>query len=309
MSFVADQEEAEAGQVPRWQLVEPLVLESADGSHCLHRFVGRWSGGDVGEWAVLTDRASGEALLDMAGIKSGKAWWRADGSLAVRLDGAREERLFIVDPAIQTFRQIGFDTEPRTIAQLQAAVEGAARQIGADGRPGSGTEDYIERAFSPDGDFMVEFLVQPQRMSHETRTPRLIDTANGDVLLTVSDSLFDASVTWRGPKQASFYFRHYVMGGGMSIEVDAERRTWSVPQQQSGDLPLADFSREMPKRFSRAAPAPAAAAKPAASYKAAFLVIIGTLFLMGGIAFTSWATYRPAKQQLTPIPQMPSSRR
>lgn len=307
MSFLAEQEDAEAAHVPGWHIVEPLALDSLHGTHQLHRFVGRWSGGDVGEWAVLTDKASGEAVLDMAQVKTGSAVWRADGCLLVRLRGQRDERLLIVDPGIGRFRSIGYDAAPRPVADLQIEMMRAARQVGADGRPAGPDDIWVEHDFGPDGHVMVEYAVQTQLMSHETRTPRIIDIDTGEVLVDLDDSLFDGSVTWIADGKLSLYLRHYSLGGGMAAEIDPGRRTWFIPGQRDGPMPLTTISTELPRRYRQiatarmSAPISAQARTPWTAY--AFL--LGLIVVIAGFAYFTLSSRRTEPQKLTPLPTFP----
>jgi hypothetical protein len=307
MSQGAEQDGAEAAHMNRWHLVEPLALDSADGRHRLHRFVGRWGGGEVGEWAVLTRTQTGEALLDMARVRTGSAGWREDGALIVRIGGVGDARLIIIDPGMETFRDIGVEGASRPVEQLQSALDAAARAVGADGGLPERSNDYLDRDFSPDGRIMVEYLVQPQRMSHETRTPQLTDTATGEVLLKLADTMFDGSVQWQGPWRALMSLRHYTKDVSLWVEIDCERRTWSLPQLKSGDLPLETISTELPRRFnSAAAAAPAGAPSQAPRSRGVGAVIMASLLLLAAIGFGSWAFTEPARQKLTPMPIMPT---
>jgi hypothetical protein len=174
----------------------------------------------------------------------------------------------------------------------------------------NGSDDFIERDYSPDGALLAEFLVQTQLMSHETRTPRLTDTATGEVLLSLDDSLFDASVSWLGPRQVRLHLRHYAMDGSLHVELDAERKVWSIPEQQTGDLPLATISKELPKRFRRAAQA-VPKAQPLARPKNrtdGLLTLAVIALVVAAIAFGVWYCTAVPRQQLTPLPVFPGNR-
>jgi hypothetical protein len=286
MSFLAEQEEAADRAAPRWKIVERDVSESKAGTHVLHRFIGRWGGGEVGEWVVLCDRASGEAVLDMARVKNAKVRWRDDGALLVRVEAPWSVRLFIVDPQIRTFRMVGFDRSDRPVAELQGAVAGAAWELGADGGPAHPRNSYVEHDFSPDGRLIVETSVEPQRMSHETRSPRLIDAETGETLLGMPDGLYDGSVAWLEGSRLQLSLRHYTMPGGMGLYVDWAKRTFEIQNGPDRDLPLTIAPREIARHFKSgggaAAPAPAQE-----QGNAGFLIssIIGILLMVAAIAF------------------------
>jgi hypothetical protein len=168
------------------------------------------------------------------------------------------------------------------------------------------SDDWIERELSPDGRVLVEYFIQTQRMSHETRTPRITDVATGEVLLQLDDSLFDGSVSWVGAGGLSLSLRHYALGGGIEVHIDPARRTWSIAGQDSGELPLAIAAREIPKRY-RVLRETGPKARPAQSKRGGTLgVILGALLLIAAVATGSWYFSRPAPQHLTPLPTFPA---
>jgi hypothetical protein len=306
MSFLAEQEAAEKARRPRWVKIERDVTASLGGGHELHRFIGRWGGGDVGEWVELREAATGETLLDMSGIKSAKVAWRADGALLVRIEAYSDARLLIVDPEIRTFRDIGIDPAPRPIGELQSAVATAAWELGADGGERHPRDPYLERDFSPDGGFMVEYAIEPQRMSHETRVPRLIDVATGDTVLTMPSSLYDASVAWRDDSRAQLRIRRYDDGALAWLDVDCAARTFTRPGESDGPRPLSKLGKEIVRATERSTvseqPRPIPAQREWGNTLGVLMVI---LLLLGGIALGSWYFTEPGKQQLTPLPKFP----
>jgi hypothetical protein len=305
MSVVAEQEEAEYRAAPRWRLPDGETTESIGGTHQLHRFVGRWDG-EVGEWVVLCEKESGEALLDMARVKTAKVSWRGDGALLVRLEGLRGVRLIIVDPAIRSFRDIGIDERPRPVAELQGAVATAAREVGADGGYGHPRDPYLERDFSPDGTVMVEYSIQPQRMSHETRVPALIDVATGNVLLAMPNSLYDGVIHWREGTRAHLHVRRYDDGAAAWFDIDYAARSYWRADDIDRPLPLKGIGKEIVRATGRAAtadrPPPPS---PQVEWRNILLVLLFSVLLVGGIALASWYFTGPPKQQLTPVPEFP----
>jgi len=167
---------------------------------------------------------------------------------------------------------------------------------------------YTERETSPDGALIVEYDIHPQRMSHETRVPRLILAATGDTLLAMSDSLYDGAVTWGEGTRLSLYLRRYDHGGGMSVEVDWGRRTIAIG---ASEYPLNQGAGAIDRAFRHMVrqDAPPPHAPRPDRYRAAFVVIALTLMLTGGIALTAWWFTPAPKQTLTKLPDMPSQRR
>ena len=292
---------------PRWTLPASEVTDSVGGTHQLHRFVGRWSGGEPGQWAVLTDKASGAAVLDMAGVKTATVCWRADGALLVRIGGRGSARLFVVAADMRSFRDIGIDPADQPLSALQAAVGDAVRDVGADDGPRQPRDLYLDRDFSPDGDLIIEYAVHTQRMSHETRVPRLILAATGETLLTMPDSQYDGEVHWGEGTTLSLHIRRYDDGSrGLFAEVDWGQRTITIGPEIH---PLKDSAREIVGAFKRmrspASTGPSAAAAQPGRYRAAFAVIALMILVMGGIALGAWWSTETPKQILTPIPAMP----
>ncbi len=297
-----------------WRPASRDVSTSRGGEFELERFVGLWDDEVLtGTWWVLRERATGVVRLDTSNVKTGDVRWTADGGLLVRLKHGIDNQLFRVEPVDRTFRDLAQQGATQPIEGLQAAVDAAARKTGADGRPIEPPYDYVERDFSPDGSIMIEFTVEPQRMSHETRTPRIVETATGGELLNLSDSMFDGSVTWRGDNGIDLFLRHYTRSGGLSVQIDPARGVFSFPQEGDREYPIDRLQAETERGFDRAC---ARAEKAARHVEKAFnpprfnfgrfllFLALAVVLLVAIVGIKRW-TSTPAPQELTPLPSFP----
>lgn len=285
MSFRAEQEAAAEAALPRWGEPGSDVTASLGGTHELSRFVGRWGAADVGEWVVLRDRAGGGAILDMARVRTAKVCCRADGALLIRIEGSSDARLIIVSPDLAGFRDVGVDAAPRPIAELQGAVASAAWELGADGGPRHPRDAYLERDFSAEGTVLVEYGIEPQRMSHETRVPRIIDVGTGETLLAMPDSLHDGSVRWLDGEKAQLSIRHYG-GGHADLFLDLAARTFAHHGSDQ-PRPLNQAKQEIARQIARAR-APSAAKEKGRQGPVwgviLLIILVGIIMAVGAVA-------------------------
>jgi hypothetical protein len=214
--------------MPMWHKTESESWTSPDGGLRIEQFIGEWEETrEVGRWAVLSDARTGFILLDLSGIHDSRVELAADGAVLVWLDLVRSAGLFRIDPASRSFRNLGLDDRPgRPLEELSDAVLAelqALRQAG-----------YRERAFSPDGSIRVDFSIETWRMSHETRSPRIVETATGKLLLDLPSD-WDANILWQGASAFLIHLRRYTKPGYLTVTVDPQAGLFRIAQE--GDLP------------------------------------------------------------------------
>lgn len=303
MSFLSDLEDWVEANPPRWTVPVPLVMDSIGGTHQLHRLVGRWGGGETGEWVVLVEKAGGAAVLDMARVKTSTVCWRPDGALLVRVGGCDNARLLLVEPGMASFRDVGIDRADRPLAELQQAVAAVARELGVDGFPAEPRDSYLQRDFSPDGDLIIEYRIHPQRMSHETRVPRLIDAATGETLLDMPNSLYDGTATWRDGSLVTLNLRLYDNGsGGEFADIDWGRRTIAI---RGREVPLSQGKSEIERAFRdmRRHGAAVPANPEPRRWGAMTAILLVAILLIGAVSFGShWFAESPKPVAASPKP-------
>jgi len=84
--------------------------------------------------------------------------------------------------------------------------------------------DIDESVSSPDGWLRVDFRISPGRMSHEIRSPTVVDTRSGKALFSLFAD-WDADFTWGGPGVVTLHLRSYAEGGltRISVTIDAAK--------------------------------------------------------------------------------------
>ncbi|HEV2800641.1 MAG TPA: hypothetical protein VGW12_09095 [Pyrinomonadaceae bacterium] len=104
--------------------------------------------------------------------------------------------------------------------------------------------DPIPQSVSPDGTLRVEFDVQTGRMSHEIYSPRVVSVANGEVLVDLWGTYWDASAQFKEPGTVDLQLRYYPGDKpGFGVKIDARRRTFSFEDAPGEQHPLAKFEK------------------------------------------------------------------
>jgi hypothetical protein len=284
--------------MPMWHKTESESWTSPDGGLRIEQFIGEWEETrEVGRWAVLSDARTGFILLDLSGIHDSRVELAADGAVLVWLDLVRSAGLFRIDPASRSFRNLGLDDRPgRPLEELSDAVLAelqALRQAG-----------YRERAFSPDGSIRVDFSIETWRMSHETRSPRIVETATGKLLLDLPSD-WDANILWQGASAFLIHLRRYTKPGYLTVTVDPQAGLFRIAQE--GDLPhpIAGMQATLEAAFDRFGMAAAEAAPTAAPERRRrrlALALGGGMGLLAALGLVAWLVQPDDRQGLLEPP-------
>ncbi|MDQ1589881.1 MAG: hypothetical protein QOG71_508 [Pyrinomonadaceae bacterium] len=102
----------------------------------------------------------------------------------------------------------------------------------------------MPQSVSPDGTIRVEFDVQTGRMSHEIYSPRVVSVPDGEVLVSLWGTQWDASAQFEQPGTVRLSLRHYDgERPGFAVEIDARARTFSFADAPVEKHPLARFEK------------------------------------------------------------------
>jgi hypothetical protein len=284
--------------MPMWHKTESESWTSPDGGLRIEQFIGEWEETrEVGRWAVLSDARTGFILLDLSGIHDSRVELAADGAVLVWLDLVRSAGLFRIDPASRSFRNLGLDDRTgRPLEELSDAVLAelqALRQAG-----------YRERAFSPDGSIRVDFSIETWRMSHETRSPRIVETATGRLLLDLPSD-WDANILWQGASAFLMHLRRYTKPGYLTVTVDPQAGMFRIAQE--GDLPHPIVGMQATleaafDRFGMAAAEAAPAAAPERRRRRLAFAIGGGMGLLAALGLVAWLVQPDDRQGLLEPP-------
>ena len=290
---------------------------SPDGSLRWEERIGPLVGGrydPAAPWFVLIDAATGAVLVD------GESWissiTQAGDIVFVHLAQNGFETLFRIEPALRRFRNAGERGPDRPLPELPAAVE-EAREITRHRAP------PFYRRVAPDGTVRVDLDSVEWSNSHWVNSPRVIDLADGHVVLDLWGSDWDASVSFPGERRVRLGFRRYHQGASLAAEIDLARDTYSIVSEpgQDGPLPeaplrdiaigleasslrVAHVAATNPSLF--ALRPPPIAAHPLAAWRTGLLLLVGAL-LAAALATYLTERFSPAPRQvLTSIPPMPN---
>jgi hypothetical protein len=294
--------------------------ESADGSLRWEERIGPLVGGrydPASPWFVLIDATTGAVLVD------GESWissiTQADGIIFVHVAQNGFETLFRIEPVLRRFRNAGERGPDRPLPELPAAVE-EARAITMHRAP------PFYRRVAPDGTARVDLDTVEWSNSHWVNSPRVIDLADGRVVLDLWGSDWDAAVSFPGERRVRLGFRRYHQGASLAAEIDLSRDTYRIVSElgHEGPLPeaplrdIASGLEESAQRVVRAASinpsvfthghAPTAI-HPLAAWRWALLILVGALLLIAVATYLTMRLSPEPKQLLTPLPPMPSANR
>ncbi|MDQ1522085.1 MAG: hypothetical protein QOE47_9 [Pyrinomonadaceae bacterium] len=105
-------------------------------------------------------------------------------------------------------------------------------------------DDSRPQPVSPDGTIRVEFDVQTGRMSHEIYSPRVVSVADGEVLVDLWGTQWDASAQFEQAGTVRLSLRHYDgEKPGFALTIDARARTFSFADAPGEAHPLARFEK------------------------------------------------------------------
>lgn len=183
-------------------------------------------------WAVLTDFATGQVLVDCQAWPSSRVEGKANGSLFLWLTQDDGETLIRIDPADRSFRNQGQAGADQPLAELAAYVD-ALRQSRAGQPPG-----YTNRRISPDGTIRIELEAVEWGNSHWVYSPRVIDIASCEVVLDLWGSDWDATMFYPGTRRVRLDFRRYHFSGDLTIELDLADGLYRILREPGGIPPL-----------------------------------------------------------------------
>lgn len=286
-----------------WHKIESGHWTSPDGRLRVEHFIGEWEATtEVGRWAVLTDARTGAVLLDLSAIHDSRVEPAADGGVLVWIDQGRSTALFRIDPAQASFRNLARDEEDaRPLEELDGAVKAELRAMRQ--------AIYAERAFSADGSIRVDFTIETWRMSHETRSPRVVETATGKVLLDLAAD-WDAHILWQEAGSFLMHLRRYTKQGYLTVAVDPPSGLYRIAQEGDLPRPIADMQGELERAFDRCGMAAEEAVPldpPQRQWRNLAFAIGGGIGLLAAISLVAWlASPRDGHGTAEPLAARPS---
>ncbi|RYD45591.1 MAG: hypothetical protein EOP63_00540 [Sphingomonadales bacterium] len=213
----------------------PVSAVSGDGTL---RYEKRYSTDRVAEglspegWAVLTDVTTCAVLVDCQAWPASRIEGKANGTLFLWLTQDDGETLIRIDPAAQSFRNLGEAGADQPLADLSAYVD-ALRQTRVGQPPG-----YTYRRISPDGTIRTELEAVEWGNSHWVYSPRVIDIASGEIILDLWGSDWDATMSYPGSRRVRLDFRRYHFSGDLTIELDLADGRHRILREPGRTAPL-----------------------------------------------------------------------
>ena len=183
-------------------------------------------------WAVLTDAATGEVLVDCQAWPASRIESKANGSLFLWLTQDDGETLIRIDPAARSFRNQGEAGAEQPLSTLPAYVDDLRRA--RTGEP----PIYTYRRISPDGTIRIELEAVEWGNSHWVYSPRVIDIASGNLVLDLWGSDWDATMFYPGYRRVRIDFRRYHFSGDLTIELDLADGLYRILREPGGAAPL-----------------------------------------------------------------------
>ena len=105
-------------------------------------------------------------------------------------------------------------------------------------------DDSMPQSVSPDGTLRVEFDVQTGRMSHEIYCPCVVSVPDGEVLVNLWGTQWDASAQFEEPGTVGLSLRYYPgEKPGFAVTIDARARTLRFADAPGEQHPLASFEK------------------------------------------------------------------
>lgn len=168
---------------------------------------------------------------------------------------------------------------------------------------------------SPDGWLRVDYYVSPGRMSHEIRSPTLVDARSGRTLFSM-DTNWDADAVWGGPGVVTFDLRYYPEGGFTSIGVTVDAGKGQARIDDGEPRPLKGLPEALEQVFEEKARRKRAGAGGPVPVRFIHVVrfvaiAVGSIALIAGGAY-AWKLYgagEPAAKQERPLASVPKPTR
>lgn len=88
---------------------------------------------------------------------------------------------------------------------------------------------------SPDGTIQVETFSAEWSNSHWVSTPRVTDLLTGEVVLDLTNTDWDASISFPAPRQTRLNMRRYHAGGGLTVMLDLAQQLYHITAIQGLD--------------------------------------------------------------------------
>jgi hypothetical protein len=134
---------------------------------------------------------------------------------------------------------------------------------------------------SPDGMIRVAFDVSTGRMSHEIYSPRVVRLPEGEVLLDLWGTMWDASTHFDAPGTVRLSLRYYP-GERHSFEVtvDARARSFHFADSPTEQHALSKFARLIERKY-KTQPAYVSARQPAAGDERLVAILVVGLLILG----------------------------
>lgn len=282
-----------------WRKVESEQWTSSDGGLRIEQFVGEWQEtGEVGRWALLSDARTGAIQLDLSAVHDSRVELAADGTVLVRLDQGRNAALLRIDPAARSFRNLGRDdAAAQPLGELSEAV--AAELEAMRVAPGR------ERSFSPDGAIRVDFTIETGLMSRETRSPRVVETATGRILLDLPPD-WDAHILWEEGGAFLMHLRRCSKQGYLTVSVDPRAGVYRIAQDDDRPYAIEGMQAGLERAFDRAGMATAPTCMVTAvraRLRRNRALALGGIGLLATLAFVAWFT-KPASGHGVAAPNM-----
>ncbi|HEX8458499.1 MAG TPA: hypothetical protein VF656_14460 [Pyrinomonadaceae bacterium] len=118
-------------------------------------------------------------------------------------------------------------------------------------------DDSLPQSVSPDGMLRVEFDVQTGRMSHEIYSPRVVSVTDGEVLVDLWGTYWDASAQFKEPGTVDLYLRYYPADKpGFGVRIDARAGTFAFADALGEHHPLAGFEKLIKRKHAVQKPYP-----------------------------------------------------
>ncbi|HEX8421828.1 MAG TPA: hypothetical protein VF634_00355 [Pyrinomonadaceae bacterium] len=118
-------------------------------------------------------------------------------------------------------------------------------------------DDSIPQSTSPDGTLRVEFDVQTGRMSHEIYSPRVVSLPDGEPLVDLWGTQWDASAQFEETGKVRLSLRHYDGDKpGFDVTIDAGKRAFSFADAPAEQHPLASFEKLIKRKHKAQEPYP-----------------------------------------------------
>jgi hypothetical protein len=286
---------------------------SADGSLRYEHDLGPFAHGHydtVAPVARLHDARTGAELFDGSAWASSRIVPQANGTLLLALEHRERQTLYLIMPQAGTFHDLAVPAGPRALSELASAAAAARAECD------DPANACITRRVAPDGLIVVELQAAEWSNTHWVRSPRLIETETGRMLLDLWGTDWDAAVSFPKAGAVRLSLRRYHFGGSAEVEIDVAAGRYNLAAASgstAGGIPeLRDALENVSREAARRAPFTPDVARPRPTlhnWGVALLILVAALALIAlGSTFTL-NQHDAVKPQLDRIPPMPGRER